>query len=69
MLLGPLVHWALLLHRPLAHWGAAVQPLPLATPVAPCGFPEPEEKPLRLDPPHANAPTKLAESAIAASVE
>lgn len=70
MLLGPAVHRPLL-HRPLVHWVAAVQPLPFATPLPPLGFPlpEPEVKPLLLEPPHAKAPMKLNESAIAASVE
>jgi len=70
MLLGPPVHWPLL-HRPLAHWFAAVQPLPLATPLPPRGlpFPDPDVKRLLPELPHAKAPTKLNESAIAASVE
>jgi hypothetical protein len=68
MLLGPLVHCPLL-HRPLEHWVAPAQVLPLATPVAPCEpFPEPEPEPL-VEPPHAKALAKLNESAIAASME
>jgi len=57
------------LHKPLAHWDAPVQPLPLATPVGPWELPLPEREPLLLEPPHAKAPTKLNESAMAASVE
>ena len=69
-LLGPLVHCPLS-HRPLAHCAAFVHALPLATlvglplPLGDPGLPEPPSP----VPPHAAAPMKLNQSAIAASVE
>lgn len=73
MPLGPLVQWPLL-HRPLAHWAAAPQALPSPMPLPPGErpLPEPAEEPFEAPSPllpHAEAPTRLNESASAASVE
>ena len=72
MLLGPLEQRPLL-HRPLPHWAAVLQLVPLAMPVAPGEpLPEPEGEPFEVSPlvlPQADAPTRLNKSASAASVE
>ena len=70
--LGPAVHLPLL-HRPLWHCAALVQALPLLMPL-PLPLPFPDGEPSELEPPpsvppQAEAPMRLNESAIAASVE
>lgn len=71
MPLGPLVHRPLL-HRPLAHSAASAQALPSVVPVGLPLLPEPGRgalEPPCSEPPHAEGPNRLNESAIAANAE